>query len=38
MAECAHAHIETVESSHAVMISHPDAVIRVVLDAIRQST
>lgn len=33
MAERAHAHIQTVHSSHAVTVSHPDAVVRIVLDA-----
>ncbi|GAA2361382.1 alpha/beta hydrolase [Dactylosporangium salmoneum] len=33
MARRANAHIETVHSSHAVMVSHPDAVVRIVLDA-----
>jgi pimeloyl-ACP methyl ester carboxylesterase len=33
MAERAHAHIQTVHSSHAVMVSHPEAVIRIVLAA-----
>jgi pimeloyl-ACP methyl ester carboxylesterase len=33
MAERAHAHIRTVHSSHAVMVSHPDAVVRVVVEA-----
>jgi pimeloyl-ACP methyl ester carboxylesterase len=33
MAERAHAKIESVHSSHAVMVSHPPAVIRVILDA-----
>jgi pimeloyl-ACP methyl ester carboxylesterase len=35
MAKRAGAHIETVDSSHAVMVSHPDAVIRIVLEAIK---
>ncbi|MBO4252453.1 alpha/beta fold hydrolase [Streptomyces griseorubiginosus] len=35
MAERANAHIEYVESSHAVMVSHPQAVLRIVLDAVR---
>ena len=33
MAERAQAHIETVRSSHAVMVSHPGAVVDVILDA-----
>jgi pimeloyl-ACP methyl ester carboxylesterase len=33
MAERAHAHIETVRSSHAVMVSHPIEVLRIILDA-----
>ena len=33
MAQRAHAHIQTVHSSHAVMVSHPGAVIRIVLAA-----
>lgn len=33
MAHRAGAHSETVHSSHAVMVSHPDAVVRIVLDA-----
>lgn len=33
MAERAHSHIATVRSSHAVMLSHPDAVVRIVLAA-----
>jgi pimeloyl-ACP methyl ester carboxylesterase len=37
MAQRAHAHVETVSSSHAVMVSHPDAVVRIVLDAVRHS-
>ncbi|MER6808921.1 alpha/beta hydrolase [Spirillospora sp. NPDC000708] len=35
MAARAKAHIETVRSSHAVMVSHPAAVIRIILDAAR---
>ncbi|WP_405883128.1 alpha/beta hydrolase [Streptomyces sp. NBC_01136] len=35
MAERAHAHVEYVDSSHAVMVSHPQAVLRIVLDAVR---
>jgi pimeloyl-ACP methyl ester carboxylesterase len=35
MAERAGAHIETVHSSHAVMVSHPEAVIRITLAAAR---
>ncbi|WP_027345020.1 alpha/beta fold hydrolase [Hamadaea tsunoensis] len=34
MAERAHARVQTVHSSHAVMVSHPDAVTRIVLAAI----
>ncbi|MEZ0075555.1 pimeloyl-ACP methyl ester carboxylesterase [Planotetraspora sp. GP83] len=34
MAERAHAHIRTVDSSHAVMVSHPGAVVGIVLDAV----
>jgi pimeloyl-ACP methyl ester carboxylesterase len=37
MAQRAHAHIETVNSSHAVMVSHPDAVVRIVLEAVENS-
>ncbi len=37
MARRAHAHVETVGSSHAVMVSHPDAVVSIVLDAARHS-
>jgi pimeloyl-ACP methyl ester carboxylesterase len=37
MARRAHAHVQIVHSSHAVMVSHPDAVLRVVLDAVRHS-
>lgn len=37
MARRAHAHVETVGSSHAVMVSHPDAVVSIVLDAVRHS-
>jgi len=37
MARRAHAHVETVDSSHAVMVSHPDAVVSIVLDAARHS-
>ncbi|MEV8516372.1 alpha/beta hydrolase [Dactylosporangium sp. NPDC051484] len=33
MAERAHARIRTVRSSHAVIVSHPDAVVQIVLDA-----
>jgi pimeloyl-ACP methyl ester carboxylesterase len=33
MAARAHAHVEQVHSSHAVMVSHPDAVLGVVLEA-----
>jgi pimeloyl-ACP methyl ester carboxylesterase len=33
MAERANAHIETVHSSHAVMVSHPGAVVDIILDA-----
>ncbi|MCA2229686.1 alpha/beta fold hydrolase [Nonomuraea aurantiaca] len=33
MAERAHARIRTVHSSHAVMVSHPDAVVSIVLVA-----
>ena len=29
------AHIEIVHSSHAVMVSHPEAVIRITLEAAR---
>jgi len=36
MAERAHAHIRTVHSSHAVMISHPDAVVRIIVEAANQ--
>ncbi|MEU6343671.1 alpha/beta hydrolase [Streptomyces sp. NPDC046977] len=35
MAQRAHAHIETVRSSHAVTVSHPDAVARVIEQAAR---
>ena len=35
MAERAHAHIESVHSSHAVMVSHPEAVTRITLEAAR---
>ncbi|MFF3562144.1 alpha/beta fold hydrolase [Streptomyces sp. NPDC002574] len=35
MAERAHAHIEKVRSSHAVTVSHPDAVTRVIEEAAR---
>ncbi|MFJ4845808.1 MULTISPECIES: alpha/beta fold hydrolase [unclassified Streptomyces] len=35
MAERAHAHIATVRSSHAVTVSHPDAVARVIEQAVR---
>jgi pimeloyl-ACP methyl ester carboxylesterase len=35
MAQRAHAHIETVHSSHAVMVSHPEAVTRITLEAAR---
>ncbi|MGW4241904.1 alpha/beta fold hydrolase [Nocardia sp. NPDC004722] len=34
MAQRAGSHIETVHSSHAVMVAHPDAVVGIVLDAI----
>ncbi|MFJ3305196.1 alpha/beta fold hydrolase [Streptomyces sp. NPDC086549] len=37
MAKRAHAHVEYVKSSHAVMVSHPRAVLRIVLDAVRQT-
>ncbi|MEU8606598.1 alpha/beta hydrolase [Actinoplanes sp. NPDC048791] len=37
MAQRAHAHIRTVRSSHAVMISHPDAVVRIIVEAAQQS-
>ena len=33
MAKRANAHVETVESSHAVMVSHPDAVVDIVVEA-----
>jgi pimeloyl-ACP methyl ester carboxylesterase len=33
MAERAHAHIETVRSSHAVMVSHPLEVLHIILEA-----
>jgi pimeloyl-ACP methyl ester carboxylesterase len=33
MAERAHAHIETVHSSHAVMVSHPIEVLHIILEA-----
>jgi hypothetical protein len=33
MAERAHAHIETVRSSHAVMVSHPIEVLHIILEA-----
>jgi pimeloyl-ACP methyl ester carboxylesterase len=36
MAERAHAHVEYVDSSHAVMVSHPQAVLRIVLDAVHR--
>ena len=35
MAQRAHAHIESVHSSHAVMVSHPEAVTRITLEAAR---
>ncbi|MEV5150255.1 alpha/beta hydrolase [Streptomyces sp. NPDC052727] len=35
MAERARAHVAYVDSSHAVMVSHPQAVVRIVLDAVR---
>jgi len=35
MAQRSGAHIETVHSSHAVMVSHPEAVIRITLEAAR---
>jgi pimeloyl-ACP methyl ester carboxylesterase len=38
MATRAHAHIKTVHSSHAVMVSHPDAVVSIILDAVRASS
>ncbi|MCX4098530.1 alpha/beta fold hydrolase [Nocardia sp. alder85J] len=34
MAERAGARVERVHSSHAVMVSHPDAVVQIVLDAV----
>jgi pimeloyl-ACP methyl ester carboxylesterase len=37
MAQRAHAHIATVRSSHAVMVSHPRAVVGIVLDAVKES-
>ncbi|MCH5676881.1 alpha/beta fold hydrolase [Streptomyces gilvus] len=37
MAERAHARIETVNSSHAVMVSHPEAVEHIILDAVRRT-
>jgi pimeloyl-ACP methyl ester carboxylesterase len=33
MAERAHAHITTIHASHAVMVSHPEAVTRITLEA-----
>ncbi|MBO2450244.1 alpha/beta hydrolase [Actinomadura barringtoniae] len=33
MAQRAHARVQTVHSSHAVMLAHPDAVVRIVMDA-----
>ncbi|MEO5875939.1 MAG: alpha/beta fold hydrolase [Streptosporangiaceae bacterium] len=33
MAERAHAHVRTVRSSHAVMVSHPGAVVKIILEA-----
>ena len=38
MAERSGAHIETVHSSHAVMVSHPEAVIRIIREAARATT
>jgi len=38
MAQRAHARIQTVRSSHAVMLARPDAVLRIVLDAARHTT
>jgi pimeloyl-ACP methyl ester carboxylesterase len=35
MAERAHAHIRSVHASHAVMVSHPEAVLATILDAVR---
>jgi hypothetical protein len=35
MAQRAGAHIESVHSSHAVMVSHPEAVTRITLEAAR---
>ena len=35
MAERAHAHISTVHASHAVMVSHPEAVLATILAAVR---
>jgi pimeloyl-ACP methyl ester carboxylesterase len=35
MAARAHAHVESVDSSHAVMVSHPGAVVDIILDAAR---
>ncbi|WP_051468797.1 alpha/beta fold hydrolase [Actinomadura oligospora] len=35
MAARANAHVETVRSSHAVMVSHPAAVTRIILNAAR---
>ncbi|MDX3073473.1 alpha/beta hydrolase [Streptomyces sp. MI02-7b] len=35
MAERAHAHIEKVRSSHAVTVSHPEAVTRIIEEAAR---
>jgi hypothetical protein len=37
MTRRAHAHVETVGSSHAVMVSRPDAMVSIVLDAVRHS-
>jgi len=37
MAARAHAHVECVDSSHAVMVSHPGAVVDIILDAARHA-
>jgi hypothetical protein len=33
MAQQAHAHVESVRSAHDVMISHPAAVVRIIIEA-----
>jgi pimeloyl-ACP methyl ester carboxylesterase len=37
MAARAHTHTESIRSSHAVMVSHPEAVTRIILEAARSS-